>query len=119
MKSRPCKECGQPATNFMPLGMDIGPMCDECNHDLNVQAIAFVRRLTRTVPPTALGDSAAMLLNALRFARDNAPAEWDALLGVDHVGHRICNAWDAVKRELAAVGYSQRHPEPVPRPNTP
>lgn len=36
------------------------------------------------------------LLEALRFARDNAPAEWDALMATE-AGPVISDAWDAAR----------------------
>jgi len=39
---------------------------------------------------------APTLLEALRFARDKAPTEWDALMATE-AGPVICEAWDAAK----------------------
>jgi hypothetical protein len=117
MRLSQCKECGKPAGNFSQFNMDLGgPLCDECLRNLNARARSLWIRLSKppAPSPTDLGNAAAEMLNALRFARDMAPTEWDALLAAECVGPRLCSAWDNLKAELKRSGYDQRQPEPSP-----
>jgi hypothetical protein len=109
MRLSQCKECGKPAGNFSQFNMDLGgPLCDECLRSLNTRTRAMWARISKPAP-TELGNAAAEMLNALRFARDIAPTEWDA----EFVGPRLCNAWDNLKAELKRSGYDQMRPEPA------
>jgi hypothetical protein len=98
------------------LGFDIlGPLCDTCENKMNKEAGELFLRLTRK--PTPMELAAAEMMNALRFARDNCPDEWDALMA-SHAGPRICTAWDHVRELLTAAGFKGggiEEPTPVCR----